>query len=142
MKFKFSLAPVLRVRQHEEKLQKQKLAREVKKQQEILRLREEVQQKLNDYLENAGTQEASSVHTIQRHGNHMMQYHHAMSRLGEDLKKAEGAVNREREKLADAHKSCHILEKAKETEKSLFSEKLERIERKFMDEIATQSFSR
>ncbi|HBX66155.1 MAG TPA: flagellar export protein FliJ, partial [Balneolaceae bacterium] len=51
-------------------------------------------------------------------------------------------VSEEREKLASAHKKLHILEKVKEFEKGLFSEQAAKNGQKFMDEIATQSFSR
>ncbi|HKL18874.1 MAG TPA: flagellar FliJ family protein [Halalkalibaculum sp.] len=142
MKFKFSLASVLRVREHQEKLQKQKLAEEVSKKKDINELREKVQMKLENYLQDARTAEAENIHLIRRRSRHMQQVHQHMNKLTGELEKAEVVVVKEREKLATAHKNRHILEKVREFEHQLFAKKLSQDEQKFMDEIATQTSGR
>lgn len=142
MKFKFSLAPVLKVRKHQEKLQKQKLAEELKKKQEIDSLKDEVQEKLNSYLEHSNGKEVENVQSIQRHGRHVLQVHQLMGKISTDLIEAENSVTRQRKKLAMAHKNRHILEKVREMEKSVHYDKVMKIEQKHLDEIATQSYSR
>ncbi|MBO6586854.1 MAG: flagellar export protein FliJ [Gracilimonas sp.] len=142
MKFKFSLAPVLKVRKHQEKLQKQKLAEQVSKKQKISDVRDDVQGKLKTFLQNSEDNSAENIHMIRRRSAHLQQVHQKMDKLSRDLDKAEVEVSKEREKLATAYKNLHILEKVKEFEKGLFSERMAKDEQKFMDEIATQSFSR
>lgn len=142
MKFKFSLAPVLKVRKHQEKLQKQKLAEQVSKKQQISDVRDDVQGKLKTFLEHSEDNTAENIHMIRRRSAHLQQVHQKMDKLSRELDQAEIKVLKEREKLATAHKNLHILEKVKEFEQSLFSEKMAKDEQKFMDEIATQSFSR
>lgn len=142
MSFKFSLAPVLKVRKHQEKLQKQKLAKELMKKKKIDDIKEEVHSKLNSYLEKNNTQDAENIHKIKRHGRHVIQAHEIIKKLGNESEDVEKSVSNVRKKLASAHKNRHMMEKLKETEKEVFTKKTERDEQKNMDEIATQSFSR
>ena len=142
MKFKFSLDPVLKVRKHQEKLQQQKLAEEVAKQQQINNMREEVQDKLQNFLTTTSESEVKNVHTVRRRITHVEQIHQHMQRLSEDLNKADVKVSAERVKLAAANKNLRIMEKVKEIEHKLFSDTMAKEEQKFLDEIATQSFSR
>lgn len=142
MKFKFSLDSVLKVRKHQEKLQKQKLAEELVKKKEIDELKEQVQTKLENYLKDDHGKTAENIHSIKRHGKHMVQTHELIKKIGLESSEVEKNVSEVRNKLAEVHKSRHILEKVKEIEQHFFSRKLEKTEQKNMDEIATQSFSR
>ncbi|WP_340103515.1 flagellar export protein FliJ [Rhodohalobacter sp. 8-1] len=142
MAFKFSLESVLKVRKHEEKIQKQKLAEELMKKKEIDDVKDDVHSKLKSYLNNDNIGEAQNIQKIQRHGRHILQAHELIQKLNSEAAEAEKLVTRVRENLAAAHKNRHILEKLKESEQSGFSRKLQRDEQKTMDEIATQSFSR
>ncbi|REL38680.1 flagellar export protein FliJ [Rhodohalobacter sp. SW132] len=142
MAFKFSLESVLKVRKHQEKVQKQKLAEELMKKKKIDDVKVEVQNKLNHYLETDSVQTAANIQTIKRHGRHVLQTHELIRKLGSESQEADKSVSEVRNSLADAHKECHILEKLKEVEQQMFSKKIQRSEQKTMDEIATQSFSR
>ncbi|HBX66154.1 MAG TPA: hypothetical protein DEG32_08340, partial [Balneolaceae bacterium] len=75
MKFKFSLAPVLKVREHQEKIQKQKLAEQVSKKQKISDLQNEVQGKLKQFLNDSEEQTAASIHLIRQRSMHLEQVH-------------------------------------------------------------------
>ena len=141
MKFKFSLESVFRVRKHQEKLQKQKLAEELSKKKEIDTLRKRVQGRLENYLDNEQGTGAENIHQIRRRGKHVEEVHHLMNKLGDKLQEVEFSVDRERENLAEAHKRRHIMEKMKEFEQASFVEKIIKNEQKNMDEIATQTFS-
>lgn len=142
MKFKFSLDPVLKVRDHKKKIQKQKLAKEMANKQEILELREEVQMKLKGFLENDEKTEIQNVQMVRQRSSHIHQVHQKMKKLSEELSEADKNVSKARTDLAEAHKNLHIIEKVKEFEKSIFNDNVAKQEQKFMDEIATQSFSR
>jgi|AntRauTorcE11897_2_1112592.scaffolds.fasta_scaffold01002_12 flagellar FliJ protein len=142
MAFKFSLESVLKVRKHEEKIQKQKLATELMKKKKIDDVKNEVQTKLKSYLNDDNIEEAQNIQKIQRHGRHILQAHELIQKLNSESTEAEMLVSKVRENLASAHKNRHILEKLKEVEQNGFTRKLQRDEQKTMDEIATQSFSR
>lgn len=142
MAFKFSLESVLKVRKHEEKIQKQKLAEELMKKKKIDDVKADVHYKLKSYLNNDRIGEAQNIQKIQRHGRHILQAHEVIQKLNSESEEVNKSVSRVRENLASAHKNRHILEKLKEVEQSGFAQKLQRSEQKTMDEIATQSFSR
>lgn len=142
MKFKFSLNPVLKVRQHQENIQKQKLAEEVQKVQEINNLMDEMQMKLEDYLTTSGEKATVTVLEMKRHITHLETVHKNMVQLDEALESASDKVQEERGKLAEAHIKVHMMQKMRDTEESIFVEKVSKGEQKFMDEIATQSFAR
>jgi len=142
MAFKFSLESVLKVRKHQEKLQKQKLAQELMKKKKIDDVKDEVHEKLNSYLTTNRAGEAQNIQKIKRHGRHILQTHELIQRLHSESQSAEKNVSKVRETLASAHKNRHILEKLKEVEQTTFKRDTQRNEQKSMDEIATQSFSR
>lgn len=142
MAFKFSLESVLKVREHEEKIQKQKLAEEMMKKKKIDQVKEDVQSRLRSYLNSSQSGEAQHIQTIKRHGRHILQTHELIQKLNSEADEADKSVTEVREKLASAHKNRHILEKLKESEQKMFARRLQQSEQKTMDEVATQSFSR
>lgn len=142
MTFRFSLEPVLRVREHKEKLQQQKLAEEMKRKQQIAEQKKAIEAELQDFL---GQKDMHKVHDLQKIKNsyaHLEHAHQAMGKLDKDIKKVDKAIFRERDKLVVAHRETHIMEKAKDREYSTWKSELERIDQKAMDEIATQYFNR
>lgn len=142
MKFKFSLEPVLKVRKHQEKMQKLRLAEEVMKREEIEQVKQDVNEKLQDFLEAGQADQAANIHNVRLYSTHIQEAHHVMKQLNEKAGEAEKRVGEEREKLTQAHKNKHILMKLKEAEERIFKKELNRYEQKTMDEIATQSFGR
>ncbi len=142
MKFKFSLDPVLKVRKHQKKMQKQKLAEKVAQKQKITDLQNEVQEKLKGYLKSNESKDIQNVQMVRRHATHMEQVHKKMKELSTQLNKADEKVLEARKDLTEAHKSLHIIEKVREFEHDLFKDHVSKEEIKFLDEIATQSYSR
>jgi len=142
MKFSFSLDSVLKVREHQEKIQQQKLAKEMLRKKNIEEVRNEVSSRLNQLLRSNDVKQFESVHSLKQMGSHMLEAHQAMDRLNGEKKEADKAVDKERLDLAKAHKKRHIMEKVKELELNLFSEKVSRNEQIRMDEIAGQNFNR
>lgn len=142
MKFNFSLDPVLKVRKHEEKIQKQKLAKEVQKKNQINRLQEEVKDKLTGYINESNTERAESIHHIKLHSLYIQEVHSTMKKLKDDESNAQKAIEEQRKHLEKVHKKRHILDKMKDFEFNTFNEYVERVEQKTLDEIAIQSFSR
>ncbi|GAA5522461.1 flagellar export protein FliJ [Aliifodinibius salicampi] len=142
MKFNFSLESVLRVREHEEKVQKQKLAKKISEKKQLSEQRLRLEEKLKGHLDEEGSEEFKSLHNLKRHREYIHQVHQKMEKLNGSLEIVENAVDQERDKLAAVHKERHIMEKVKEEEREEFLEKVSRYQQKVMDEIATQSFSR
>lgn len=142
MKFKFSLDPVLRVRKHHKKIKKQKLAEQLSEKQRIEQLQQQVKDKLQSYIDQTENNEIQNVQTIRRRAAHMEQAHERMKKLSQDLSKADEKVSKARNDLAEAHKDLHMIEKMKESEHQVFKEEVSKEEQKFLDEIATQSYSR
>lgn len=142
MKFTFSLNSVLKVREHQEKIQQQKLAKEMQRKRNIEEVRNEVASRLNELLRRNELKQFESLHSLKQLGSQMIEAHQTMDRLNEEKKEAEEAVDKERIDLTKAHKKRHIMEKVKEVELSLFSEKVSRNEQIRMDEIASQIFNK
>ncbi|MDR8394253.1 flagellar export protein FliJ [Aliifodinibius sp. S!AR15-10] len=141
MKFTFSLEPVLKVRKHREKIQKQKLAEKLTEKKQLTERREKLKKKLEHCLVNAEQDEPESIRKLRRQSKYLQQIRRNMEELNMELKKVEGEVEEEREKLAAVHQKRHIMEKVKEKERREMAEKLAKREQKIMDEIATQTFS-
>lgn len=142
MKFNFSLNSVLKVREHQETFQKQQLAKELQNKKRIEKLRTEVNQKLDHYLKANEYEQVASIHVMKRFGSHIVEANQQIHQLNQREQSAEKKVQNEQIKLEKAHKEKHIMEKAREFEYSIFSEKVSRSEQNSMDEIAVQLYSR
>jgi flagellar export protein FliJ len=139
MKFTFSLEPVLKVRKHEEKIQKQKLAEKLSEKKSLKTQKKRLQKKLEEHLDGSDSNGFVSVHNLRRYRGYIQEMHKKMERINGSLELAEKAVSQERDKLAAIHKKRNIIEKMKEEEHELFLEKISKEERKIMDEVATQT---
>ena len=142
MKFKFSLEPVLKVRQHQEKVQQQKLAEELTNKNKISDLRNSVQGKLESYLETKDQDKVANIHAIKTQNAHLIQVNEHIHKLQQQEEQADKKVSTERSKLAEAFKKLSIIEKVKENEHGTFVRDMEKADQKFMDEISFQSLNR
>lgn len=142
MKFRFSLEPVLRVREHREKVQKQKLAEKQRMKKVISEKKSKITKELEQFL---GEKDKAPVHDIRKLRNayaHLEQSHRKIGKLDREMNKADEEVNRERDKLVKAHRETHIMEKVKDREHRIFKEKINKAEQKLMDEISVQIFNK
>lgn len=142
MKFDFSLEPVLKVRKHEEKIEKQKLAEELNKKKSLHELKDRLKEELEKHLDKGGGNNVANLHDLRRHQQYLNDLHEKVKEINSSLATVERAVNRQRDKLADVHKKRDIMEKVKEEERELFLEEMSKQQRKVMDEVATQRFSK
>lgn len=141
MKFEFSLEPVLKVRKHEEKIHKQKLAEKLNEKNGLDELKDNLQQKLQAFLDKGDQNEFANLHDLQRHQQYIKDLQQKVKKVNESLGSIKQAIEKQRDKLAEVHKSRHIMEKVKEEEQEIFLKKISRQERKIMDEVATQTYS-
>ena len=142
MKFEFSLEPVLKVRKHEEKIQKQKLAEKLNKKKDLRELKERLKKELEKHINDADSNKFVNLHDLQRQQQYINDLHEKVKKVNDSLDKIKTVVERQRNKLADVHKKRHIMEKVKEDERELFLEEMTKQQRKVMDEVATQTFSK
>lgn len=142
MKFKFSLAPVLKVREHREKMQQQRLAEKVKAQQIIRDKHSAIASELEEFLRDKESHLVYDIQQLKSSYAHLEQTHGMMEKLSKDIQRAEKAIRRERDKLLVAHRDTHIMEKAKEREFEVFKQQVERKDRHLMDEITVQMINR
>ncbi|MEX0680469.1 MAG: flagellar FliJ family protein [Balneolales bacterium] len=142
MKFRFSLAPVLKVREHKEKLQKQRLAEKQRLRQVIADKKSEIAIGLRGFIEERDDDSVNDINRIRSSYAHMEYAHQIMGNLVRDLNRAEQDIDRERDKLIRVHRDTRIMEKAKEREHKVFLEEIDRQDRRQMDEIATQLYNR
>lgn len=142
MKFEFSLEPVLKVRKHEEKVQKQKLAKKLNKKKDLNELKERLKQELENHINDADSNKFVNLHDLQRQQQYINDLHEKVKKVNGSLEKIKTAVEHQRDKLAEVHKKRHIMEQVKEDERELFLEEMTKQQRKVMDEVATQTFSK
>lgn len=136
------MEPVLKVRKHEENIQKQKLAEKLTKKKDLNALKERLKKELENHVNEAGDNKFVNLHDLQRQQQYINDLHEKVKKVNESLEKVKAAVDRQRDKLADVHKKRHIMEKVKEDERELFLEEMSKQQRKVMDEVATQTFSK
>ena len=142
MKFEFSLESVLKVREHEEKVQKQKLAEKLNKKKHLNSIKENLKRELENHISNNGSNTYENLHDLQRKQQYINELHYKVKKVNSSLASVKRAVDEQRDILADVHKKRHIMEKVKEGERELFLEEISRQQRKIMDEVATQTFSK
>jgi flagellar export protein FliJ len=142
MKFEFSLEPVLKVRKHEEKIEKQKLAEKLNKKNNLDEIKARLKEKLEKHLDKADQKEFINLHDLRRHQQHINDLYEKVEKVNNSLSAVKKAVDQQRDKLANVHKKRHIMEKVKEEERELFLEEISKHQQKVMDEIATQTFSK
>jgi len=141
MKFEFSLKSVLKVRKHEEQLQKQKLAEKLSEKKDLKAKKENLQQKIEKHINENSNDDFMNLHDLQRKQQYINDLYEKVKRVNNSLATIRKAVDRQRNKLADVHKKRHIMEKIREEEREVFLEEVSKKERKVMDEVATQTFS-
>jgi flagellar biosynthesis chaperone FliJ len=116
-KFKFRLETVLKVRKHEEFLQKQHFAKVLQKKAAL----EQHKVEINEQLQGR---------------------HNQLFNLANRINKAENDVERERKKMLEARRKTLALENLESKQKIQFIKELDKAEQLVMNEIATQRFNR
>lgn len=135
-KFTFTLKTVLRVRKHQEQVQKQALAKVVQKKFALEDRKDEVNTELVTYT-NSPLQTMGKLHF-----EYIQSRHSQMFNLSNRIKKVDVDVDRERKKLMEARQKTKALENLESKQRIEFIYELDRAEQIQMNEIATQRFNR
>jgi flagellar FliJ protein len=145
--FKFKLAPVLRVRRHEEEQQRMKFARVRQKQQRLEDELENVHQEIErhnrgsaDAVESAGGQRMQH-RQLNVHFNYLQDLHQKIWNLKLQIKEVSKEVEKERKALVSANKRVKVLENLESQQRMQFLERVDKLEEKQLNEIATQRYN-
>lgn len=135
-KFEFTLKTVLRVRKHQEQLQKQAFAKVVQKKVALEDRKQQVKTDLQAYT--------SSPNSVmgKAHFEYIQSNHTQIFNLNNHIKKADADVERERKKLLEARQKTMALENLESKQRVEFIREQDRLEQIQMNEIATQRFNR
>lgn len=135
-KFKFRLETVLKVRKHQEFLQKQAFARTIQKKAALEQHQSEIKNELGDYV-------SSPVSTVNKqHFEYIQTKQNQLFNLSNHITKVDKDVERERNKLMEARRKTLALENLQTKQKLEFMKELDKAEQLVMNEIATQRFNR
>ncbi len=142
-RFSFKLEQVLKIRIHEEELQKQVFARHMQQMIKLKEQYEEVRAELDLYSEEHERHTAlKSPGEYQRHYVFIQSRQQELARLGREIDLVKERTELERKKLIVANQKTRILENLKEKKRLEYLKEADQVEQKVMNEIATQRFHR
>ena len=141
MKFKFKLAPVLKVREHEEEQQKMRFAAALQKKTDLQRHAESIEQDLETINGRDIRQDEMTPAVFQRHYASIHQKHQELQKVQHNIAKAEKEVVTEREKLIEANMRTKMIKTLENKERENFLAELQRVEQNQLNEIATQMYN-
>lgn len=141
-KFKFKLAPVLRVREHEEEQQKMRYAQALQNKTRLEEQAEEIKNNIKAINDrDIRNQDVIRPTVFQQHYAGIHEMHKALKTVNEKLVRAENEAEAERKKLVEANKRTKIIKTLESQEKETFFKELQRLEQEQLNEIATQMFN-
>lgn len=139
MGFTFRFASVLKLRRHEEKMEKQKMAVLMKKKAGLDHQIHELELKCRQ--ETAESDSESVITNRQRYAQKHAR-HKRLMRLGNERTQLEVEIEGQRQKLAEANKKTRMMEKLKKNEKRAFIQRVEHYEQLQQNEIALQRYNK
>lgn len=142
MKFRFKLETVLKIRAHEEKMEKQRLGVVLNEWQALKDQQKNLENSLSEVHSRFIQQPESDMVKMKQYYGFIHDQHQTIYKLDHDMEKAEEKVIEQRKKLLEANKKTRMLEKLKEKERMKYRQELERMEQTELNEIATQRFNR
>ncbi len=141
-KFKFKLAPVLRLREHEEEQQKMRYAAALQKKTNLEERAEQITREIDTVNErDIRTNEVLRPTTFQQHYADIHEKHKKLKQVRHDISKSEKEVEAERLKLVEANKRTKMIKTLESKEKETFFKELQRLEQNQLNEIATQMYN-
>lgn len=138
MKFTFRFASVLKLRRHQEKVEKQKLAslfsHKAELQDQLMNLQHQCQRGATD--SSTQTVVANRQHYAQQH-----QWHKRMADIRLQISELENNIETQRLNLAKANMQTRKMQKLREHEKKTFIEHIEKMDQLQQNEIAIQRYN-
>jgi len=138
------MGSLLKLRKHQEQLEKQRLAEFMNRRQELCELKKNHEEKIKQsggiMTDNGSGSMDLSV--LRAHYVFKQDQHQEMWRLDGKLNKVEEKVELQRKKLVNANQRMRMLEKMRDRERLQFIKKVQHLEQKELNEIATQHYNR
>jgi flagellar protein FliJ len=141
MTFKFKLNALLRVRRHQENIQKRFLAEAMRVVQNLETQILETAQELTDFSKQESPLAVTPGRIEMRYA-YIHQLHKQRFDLEKDLKKARDEAEKQRLKLVELHRKTKILENLEAKKQLEFIQEENRLEMLELNEIATIRFNR
>ena len=141
--FRFSMQTALDVRGKQEKVKMKELAEKLAVQTDLEQGIDEIDQGLiesDQHMNQAKQAGLINLSTLRQIEGYKQRMHIQRSRLEVQLSEAKGIADAKRMELIDAARKRRTLEILSEREESRFYARLERLERAFTDETATNQF--
>ncbi len=142
MKFRFKLETVLKIRAHEEKMEKQRLGLALNEWQVLKDQQKDLENSLTDIHSQFIQHSELDMVRMKQYYGFIHDQHTTIYKLDHEMETAEEKVNEQRKRLLEANKKTRMLEKLKEKERMRHRRDLERTEQLELNEIATQRFNR
>jgi flagellar FliJ protein len=148
--FKFKLAPVLRIRRHEEEQQRLKFAKVRQQQQnledELTRVHQEIERHNRGSAEDMAGPDSGDAQRMQHrklnvHFNYLQDLHQRVWDLKQEIREIKKEVEKERQALVSANKRVKVLENLESQQRMQFLERVDKLEEKQLNEIATQRYN-
>ncbi|MEX0773123.1 MAG: hypothetical protein WD038_08160 [Balneolales bacterium] len=142
MKFKFNLESILKVRMHEENLEKQKLA---SLQNEETLLRNKFEERREDLRKIDASRNAMELVNHNRERmmqNYVLEKGLALNHLSQEIKEKKEVVNQQRKNVIEANKQFQIIKKLRQKALLEFIKETNRQDQLAQNEIATQVYYR
>ncbi|MEX1137480.1 MAG: hypothetical protein WEB89_11295 [Balneolales bacterium] len=142
MKFKFNLESILKVRMHEENLEKQKLA-SLQNEETLLRNKfEECRQDLRKIDASRNAMELVNHNRERMMQNYVLEKGLALNHLSQEIKEKKEVVNQQRKNVIEANKQFQIIKKLRQKALLEFIKETNRQDQLAQNEIATQVYYR
>ncbi len=142
MKFRFKLETVLKIRAHEENMEKQRLGLALNEWQALKEQQKNLESSLTDVHSQFIQHSELDMVKMKQYYGFIHDQHATINKLDHEMETAEEKVNEQRKRLLEANKKTRMLEKLKEKERMRYRQDLERTEQFELNEIATQRFNR
>jgi len=141
MKFRFNLETVLKIRRHQEELEKQKLGLAIQQRNNILRSLQKVQGIMDALNKRFNSEKSVNANGLKRYYAALQDKQTTYMELKNKYAEAESEVLEQREVLLEANKKTKMLEKLKSRALSSYLRENDRVEQMELNEMATQKFN-
>jgi flagellar FliJ protein len=141
MKFKFKLESVLKIRKHEEELQKQKLGVIMQRKQLINKRLQKVRDVMIDMNDQYLSKSQMDVTNLRGYYASLQDNQEVIWDLKQQLSETDKEIIKQRNALLEANKKTQMLEKLKSKALLTFVREMDRKEQLELNEMATQKYN-
>jgi len=141
MKFRFKLETVLKIRKHEEELQKQKLGVIMQRKQLINSRLQKVQSVMTDMNDQYLSKSQMDVRNLRGYYASLQDKQEVIWDLRQQLAETDKEIIKQRNVLLEANRKTQMLEKLKSKALLTFVQEMDRKEQVELNEMATQKYN-